>query len=327
MQIVIQVVILIVGFVLLIKGADWFVEGAAGIAEKFGIPHIVIGLTIVAIGTSLPEASVSIASALKGSGAITIGNVLGSNILNVLLILGITSLICKIPVDKMTMKVEMPFLIGVTALLAVLGLQDNVISLVEGAILLGLMALYLAYLGWRSRFEEEIHELVDEEVGRPEVEVEEEADNKKPLTLPKMILFILLGIVMITVGSDKTVDAATAIATILGVDERIIGLTIVAFGTSLPELVTSITAATKGNTAIAIGNIVGSNIFNILFVVGITAVITPVEYNASFLIDSIIAIVTVLLLMACVLPKKNLNRITGAIMLAVFVVYYAILII
>lgn len=308
MEILWQLVLLVVGFVLLMKGADWFVDGAAGIADKMGIPQLVIGLTIVAMGTSLPEAAVSIASATKGNAGITIGNVVGSNIMNVLVILGLTAVICAIPVQNSTVKYEIPFTIGITVVLATLGLMDNQVSRLEGVILWALMIVYLLYLLRMAKS------------GKNQEE-EEKEEKKKPLWL--MILMVFVGAGMIVFGSDVTVDAASAIAKIFGMGDRLIGLTIVAFGTSLPELVTSVTAAMKGKTDIAVGNIVGSNIFNILFVVGTTAIITPVEYSAAFLVDSIVAIAAAVLLFLCVFKDKKLGRIGGILMLAGYAGYFA----
>lgn len=310
MQIVIQLLLLVVGFCLLMKGADWFVEGASGIADKFGIPQLVIGLTIVALGTSLPEAAVSISAALKGSAEITIGNVVGSNILNVLIILGLTSVICEIPVQKSTVKFEIPFVVVVTAMLALLGLFDNTVGRVDGVVLWALMGLYMAYL------------LKMAKNGTSQGATQ----DAKKMPVWKMLLMVLAGAVMIVFGSDVTVDAATELATIFGMSERFIGLTIVALGTSLPELVTSVTAALKGKADIAMGNIVGSNIFNILFVVGTTAVITPVVYKPTFLVDSVVAVASVALLLLCVLRKRRLTRLGGAVMLAVYAGYFAYLI-
>lgn len=311
MQIVIQLLLLVVGFVLLMKGADWFVEGASKIADKLGIPQLVIGLTIVAMGTSLPEAAVSITSALKGSAEITIGNVVGSNIMNILLILGVTAIICVIPVQKSTVRYEIPFMIGITVILAALGLTDNTVGRLDGVVLWVLMIVYLLYLLRMAK------------KGQPLGEEIPEADTNDRLW--KMILMVLVGGAMIVLGSDVTVDAATELAKIFGMSERLIGLTIVAFGTSLPELVTSVTAAIKGKTDIAVGNIVGSNIFNILFVVGTSALITPVVYSTSFLIDSIAAVVAAVLLLVCVIRKQKMGRPAGAVMLLGYAAYFVYL--
>lgn len=309
-QLLIQVVLLVVGFVMLIKGADWFVDGAASLAGKFGIPQLVIGLTIVAMGTSAPEAAVSISAALQDNAGITIGNVVGSNIMNVLVILGLASVIIPIAVKKSTVKYEIPFTILITVVLAVLGLMDNKISRLEGVILWVLFIAYLAYLFLMTK--------------KGEAEVEEKESKLDKVW--KMIVFILIGGGLIVWGSDVTVDAATKIAQYFKMSDQLIGLTIVALGTSLPELITSVTAAKKGNADIAIGNIVGSNIFNILFVVGTTALITPVVYAQSFLVDSIVAVATMVLLWLLVLNKdRKLKRWGGAILLVGYVAYFAYL--
>lgn len=318
MAIVLQLVLLVVGFVMLIKGADWFVDGASKIADKFGIPQLVIGLTIVAMGTSAPEAAVSITSALQGSAGITIGNVVGSNIMNVLVILGLTSVITAIPVQKSTVKYEMPFLIGMTALLSAMGLikadaaqPAGVITRLEGVILWVFMIVYLLYLLKMAK--------------SGEGSVEETEGAGKDDKMWKLLLLVIIGAGLIVFGSNVTVNAATELAKMFGMSERFIGLTIVAFGTSLPELVTSVTAATKGKADIAIGNIVGSNLFNILFVVGTTALITPVVYSASFLVDSIVSLVAVIFLWICVVRDKKLGRIGGIVMLLGYAGYFAYL--
>lgn len=312
MQIALQLLLLVVGFVMLIKGADWFVDGASKIADRFGIPQLVIGLTIVAMGTSAPEAAVSVTSALKGSAGITIGNVVGSNIMNVLVILGVTAVIRAIAVKQSTIRYEIPFTIVITVILALLGLKDNTVSRLDGAILWALMIVYLLYLLWMAKKGQDVTE------DMPEL-------TKKD-TLPRMIVSILVGGGLIVWGADVTVNAATELATIFGMSDRLIGLTIVAFGTSLPELVTSVTAAIKGKADIAVGNIVGSNIFNILFVVGTAALITPVVYSSSFIVDSVVAVATMVLLLICVLPKKKLGRIGGVVMLAGYAAYFVYLI-
>ncbi len=312
MNVAIQLGLLVIGFVLLVKGADWFVEGASGLAEKFGIPQLVIGLTIVAMGTSLPEAAVSVSAALKGSAEITIGNIVGSNILNVLVILGLTSVIKPIAVQRSTVKYELPFVIVISALLMGIGYTDNVVGRVDGIILWALMICYLLYLLKMAKSGADVLEEIPGEGGR--------------MPVWKMLVMIVLGGVMIVLGSDVAVDAATELAKIFGMSERLIGLTIVAFGTSLPELVTSVTAALKGKADIAVGNIVGSNIFNILFVVGTSALITPVAYSATFFVDSIICIATGILLWILVFKNKRLGRIGGAVMLVCYAGYFVYLI-
>ena len=315
MEILIQVLLIVAGFIMLVVGADWFVDGAAGIARKFGIPQLVIGLTIVAMGTSAPEAAVSITAALKGDAGICVGNVVGSNILNVLIILGLTAVITPLAIQVSTLYYEIPFTFLVTLIMMFFGMSDDVIGRGEGLLLWALMLLYLYYLLRMARHGENMSgETVLEAAG---------CSRKKSVW--RMLLSGLVGIVLVIGGSDITVDAATALAKIFGMSERFIGLTIVALGTSLPELVTSITAARKHNVDIAIGNIVGSNIFNILFVLGTTALITPVTYEAGFFIDSLFAAAAVLLLFAGVVRGRKLTRPVGVVMLASYAVYFAYL--
>ncbi len=311
-MIVIQIILLIVGFAMLIKGADWFVEGASGIATKLGIPQLVIGLTIVAMGTSAPEAAVSITAALKETADIAIGNVVGSNILNIFIILGLTAVITSVAIQKSTLKIEMPFMILVTLILVIMGMLGGSVSRLEGAILWILFLAYLAYL------------FVLAKKGKQE---KEEEHNKANAGTVKLLLLLIVGGVIIVLGSNVTVNSATYIAQAIGISERVIGLTIVALGTSLPELVTSVTAAKKGNADIAIGNIVGSNIFNILFVIGTSALITPVTYQTNFLIDGIIAIVSGIILLISVLKKRELNRKWGIVFLICYVGYFIYLLI
>ncbi len=308
MEILLQCVLLVVGFVMLVKGADWFVDGAAGIADRFGVPQLVIGLTIVAMGTSAPEAAVSITAALKGNAGITIGNVVGSNILNILIILGITSAIVAVAVAKSTIRLEIPYMILITLLLLGLGYTGNVVTFGEGIILWVAFLLYLGYLFYMAKKNKE--EVVEEE-------------NQKPFW--QLLIAAVGGLVLVVWGSDVTVDAATAIAKEMGMSERFIGLTIVALGTSLPELFTSVSAAIKGKADIAIGNIVGSNIFNILFVVGTAALITPVVFMPNFVIDTIIAVVTGILLFLCVWKKQKLTRPAGIFMLVCYGAYFVYL--
>lgn len=307
MEILLQILLLAVGFVFLIKGADLFVDGSSGIAARFGIPQLVIGLTIVAMGTSAPEAAVSISAALKGSADITIGNIVGSNILNILIILGLSSVIVPIAVASSTIKIEIPFMIAITGIMLLLGL-DGTIGLIDGIILVLLFAAYLTYLFIAAKKNKENQE-----------------EAAKMLSVPKAIIFAVLGLAMIVLGSNVTVDAATAIAQAIGLSERFIGLTIVALGTSLPELFTSVAAARKGNADIAIGNIVGSNIFNILFVVGLSALIVPVPFAANFIFDSIIAIAAGVMLLLCCLWTKSLKRWAGILMLLSYAAYFAVI--
>lgn len=307
MKMILEFFLLAAGFFMLVKGADWFVDGASGIAEKFGIPQLVIGLTIVAMGTSLPEAAVSITAAMKGSADITIGNIVGSNILNVLIILGLTALVTRVSVQNSTVKIEIPFMIFITAVLLALGITGNEINLWEGILLWLLFLVYLVYLLKMAKQNPQMEE---------EGEKQEEA---QPFW--RLLVGVILGVCLIVLGSDVSVDAATVLARMMGMSERLIGLTIVALGTSLPELVTSVSAARKGKADIAIGNIVGSNIFNILFVVGTTALITPVAFAANFVVDTVIAIGAGALLLLFVWKDKAIGKMAGFVFLIGYVLY------
>lgn len=315
MNILINVVLMVLGFVLLIKGADFFVDGASKIADKFGIPQIVIGLTIVAFGTSAPEAAISISSAVKGSTGIAIGNIIGSNIMNILLILGVTSCITVLHVKKNTVNLEIPFIIIITGILVAIGGTQGELGILSGIVLWILFIVFFVYLIIISKKEKNV------------VSDESEVIDGKKDSIIKLIIITLIGMGGIVWGSDITVDSATKLAEIFGMSERLIGLTIVAFGTSLPELITSVTAGIKGNADIAIGNIVGSNIFNILFVLGTTSLIKTVPYSSNFIIDGIFAIGAAVLLFLGVVRKKQLNRTVGIIMLICYAGYFAYLIV
>lgn len=308
MDILLNVFLLVVGFAMLVKGADWFVDGTAGIAEKFGIPQLVVGLTIVAMGTSAPEAAVSITAALKGNAGIAVGNVVGSNILNILIILGLTGLITSVAIQKSTLYYEIPYMLIVTIILLFMGMHGNSVNLVEGIIFWIMFILYLGYLFMMAK------------KGKQSAE-----ESKESRPVWKLLIAAIIGGVVVVWGSNITVDSATALAEIIGLSEKFIGLTIVALGTSLPELVTSVTAAKKGNADIAIGNIVGSNIFNILFVLGTSALIIPITFESSFVIDTIIAVAAGVLLWISTFKKKLLTRPWGIVMLVCYAGYFVYL--
>lgn len=308
---IMQLVYLIGGFVLLIKGADIFVEGASKLATKLNIPPIVIGLTIVAFGTSAPEAAISITSSLSGNVDLAVGNIIGSNIMNVLLILGITGCIARLKVNNNTYRYEIPFVMIITLILLMLGKFGESIDRLDGVVLWVLFVAFLYYL----------YRLVKkgEEVPIDEVEQLSEKD-----TLWKLLLMLILGMAAIVIGSNLTIDSATYIAKAFGISQRLIGLTVIAFGTSLPELVTSMTAAWKGKSDLAIGNIVGSNIFNILFVLGTTALVSPtaITFESGFIIDGIVAIGALFLLYAFIDDKCYLKKSGAIIMLVGYIAYF-----
>lgn len=307
MIILLQLLLLAGGFFLLVKGADWFVDGASAIAAKLGVSQLIIGLTIVAMGTSLPEAAVSITAAAAGSSGITIGNIIGSNTMNILVILGAASLIASIPVGKSTITREIPFMLLCSIVFVLMGL-DGSISRLDGAILWGLFLVYLGYLFMEARAGQE------------------ENEKAQDYTWPKAILMVAGGLVCIIFGSDLAVDAATEIARLVGMSEEFIGLTIVALGTSLPELVTSVTAAAKGDTDIAIGNIVGSNIFNILFVVGTSSLLIPVPFAGGFVTDILVMLGAGLLLWFFCFKDKRLARLSGVVMLVCYILNFGMMI-
>ncbi len=312
MEIPAQIMLLTAGFIMLIKGADWFVEGASGIAERLGIPHLIIGLTIVAMGTSAPEAAVSITSALKGTSDMAIGNVVGSNILNILIISGITSIISEIAVKRSTIKYEIPFIIFITLSLCCLGITGREISFNEGIILWFLFILYIIYL---------LHMSTIRICDAGAYETAGENDTVSAVML-KWIILLITGGAAIIWGSDIAVDSATFLARTFGVSERFTGLTVVSMGTSLPELATSVSAALKGKNDIAIGNIVGSNIFNVLFITGTTALITPVAFKPDSICDTIISAAAALLLLIAVAHTRSLKRIWGIMMISAYGAYF-----
>ncbi|WP_195947411.1 calcium/sodium antiporter [Paraclostridium bifermentans] len=311
--------ILIIGFALLIKGADVFVEGASSIAKRFNVPPMLIGLTIVAMGTSAPEAAVSISSSIAGQNDMSIANVVGSNFFNILIVLGVSAIIAKLPVEKNTIKKDTPFLVFISALLIILGFNFK-ISRFDGLVLLLLFVFFLvsmikSNLGQQSS---------DVSGGESAIAIEAvEASESEVSSLPKTIVICIVGIVGIVWGGDLVVDSATKIATAFGMSANLVGLTIVAMGTSLPEFVTSVIAVRKGETEIAIGNVIGSNIFNILLVLGLAAVIHPMTISMFALIDTIfMTLITVLLY---IFMKKNncLNKVHGFIFIVIYIAYMA----
>lgn len=348
-EIIKQLAILIVGFALLVKGADLFVDGASGIAKKFGISELIIGLTIVAMGTSAPEAAVSIAAAAKGSAGISIGNVIGSNIINIFIILGVVAAITPLKIERSTVRYEMPFTIIVTVLFVLMG-RDGLITRVDGAILWAGLLLYIAYLLRQAKqkpaevpAQTETAVQKTEGAGSPEAVAETAADvpnaaieagatpaaatetgEAVPAESPsiwKLIALTIVGLAVILVSSDYAVDAAVALAKIFNISDRVIGLTIVALGTSLPELVTSVTAALRGNADLAVGNVVGSCIFNLLFVLGTSALILPIPCAPNFLSDAYVAVGATVLLLLFGFTQMKIVRWEGVLLVACYVAY------
>lgn len=318
---ILSILFLIVGFVLLVKGADFFVDGSSSIAKFLKIPSIIIGLTIVAFGTSAPEAAVSIIAGINGNNDIAIGNVIGSNVFNLLVVVGISAAISPVAIKKQILTTDYPFMLLVTVALTVMSFDvffgngdSNVITRSEGIVLLLFMGIFLFYViasALRSR-----KELIDNN-----------EDEKPKYGMLKSIIFTIGGLAGIIFGGQVVVDNAEKIALGFGMSETLVGLTIVAVGTSLPELVTSIVAAKKGESDIAIGNVVGSSIFNILFVLAVSASITPMNINAQCLTDLLILIAVSLIVYVFCATKKKVNRVEGVIMAVAYIAYivYAII--
>lgn len=312
-----QIILIMISLFLLTKAANWFVDGAAGIAETLRIPHLVIGLTIVAMGTSTPEAAVSIMGALRNNASIAIGNVLGSNIINSLLILGICGIVGVLSVGISTRWVELPYMVVVTILFAVLAINGYCVTFIDGLILWGAFVLYIVYLICRGRAEGMNGSEKNEEL---ESVIISESVRKKKSFLYYLFLCIV-GLLFIFASSEMIVSAAEILAKAVGLSERLIALTVVSLGTSLPELFTSITAVRKGKSEFVLGTIIGSNIFNLLFVMGITTIIKPVQVEVAFVADLVVALAAGVILWLFVLPKKQLNRVNGSILLICYVAY------
>ena len=347
-----NIFLLIVGFLLLVQGADWFVEGGSKIAKLCKISPLVIGLTIVAFGTSMPELAVSITFAIEGSTDISIGNVVGSNIVNILLILGLSSLFHLLPVQRESLKLDLPVLLLASALLVGLGRWGNAVEWWDGLILLVIFAAYMSVLLVQARKKQkaEMCSLSSSEsslsselpssgqsVENLEKSNDETTSEKKKsaykVWFEKMeekkwflVVLLLVGLAMVIGGGKLLVDSATKIAEYFKVSERIIGLTVVAIGTSLPELVTSVVAAIKGETDIAVGNIIGSNIFNIFVVAGAASLFYPLTFTFGNMIDALVALGCAVLLFVCSLFNKHrLGKLSGIVMLLCFAGYYTYL--
>lgn len=303
-SIILQFALLIVGFVFLIKGSDFFVDGASSIASLLKIPTLIVGLTIVALGTSAPEAAVSITSSMTGSNAMAVSNVIGSNMFNLLMVIGLSALLNELLMDKTTLNKDLPFLVTITVLFAAFIIIGWDISTIEGIVLLVIMVAYIIYLIYTTRKSSNAAEV-----------------EKPKYSLPKSIIFILIGVIGIILGGDLVVDSASAIAIALGMSETLVGLTIVAIGTSLPELVTSLTALKKGENELIIGNVIGSNIFNILFVLGASSAISAIPLNSSMLIDVVFMVIVTVICFIFGKTQDKFDKKEGAILVILFVIY------
>ena len=307
------ILLIVLGFILLIKGADLLVDGASNIAKKFHIPEIIIGLTIVSIGTSLPELFVSITSAIDGYPDMAIGNVIGSNISNLLLILGLAAIIKAVSFKKETRLIEIPICLVISVVFMMLANLGQDITRIDAGVLLVLFIAFIIYTIIMAVKGKEFEE---------EKNVEETNEKANEATI-KNIIYIILGIVLLKIGGDLTVDNAVNVAKFFNLSEKLIAVTILAVGTSLPELVTSVSAAIKGKSDIAIGNILGSNIFNMLLIIGVSALIKPIIYNVSYNLDMIFVILAtlVLALFPIIPPKNKMTRGNGIVYVFLYIVY------
>lgn len=305
MNVLIAAALIVIGFVFLVKGADLFVDNASGIAKKLGVSPVVIGLTIVAFGTSMPELAVSVTAALQGSNEIAVGNVVGSNIFNLLVVAGASACLYSLICDRVLLKRDWPLSAVAAILLGIFLLGDQTISRLEALVLLVIFAVVLFLQLKGAKQEENIH---------PEER-----------SMGRLVLFLLIGIAAIVIGGQVTVEGATSLARILGLSETLIGLTIVAVGTSLPELVTSVVAARKGENDIAMGNVIGSNLFNILCILGVSALLHPIHVEVTALYDTaFLVVVTVVYWLIC--RHRSPDRLIGTAMILTDIGYMAYII-
>ncbi len=319
MQILLNILLLLVGFVLLIKGADVFVDGAVGVSRKLKIPVVIIGLTVVAFGTSAPEAAVSVAAAVSGSNGIAAGNIIGSNIFNLMVVAGSAAIFSKLPVSKTIIKKDYPFMTIITVAMLVLFLTFNgaagkpgYLSRIDGIILLAFFAFFLFYT-----IRGALNSRKDMEDSEPD----------KLMSGLSCAIYIIAGIIAIVIGGELVVDNASSLATAMGMSDTLVGLTIVALGTSLPELVTSIVASKKGENDIAMGNVVGSNIFNTVFVLGMSSAISPIVISQDIIIDTVIFIAMTVCVAIPMYKNKSLDRKSGIFMISGYIAYLAYIII
>ena len=301
---ILNILFIVIGIVLVLWGADRLTDGAVAVAEKMKMPQIVIGLTIVAMGTSMPEFCVSLISALKGTSDLAVGNIVGSNIFNTLLIVGVSALVAPMSIMKTTVRKDIPFALVASALRLIMCLDED-ISRFDAA---SLFVMFLSFMYITLR-------------GAKAQGTDVEEKEKKPMATWLSVVWILVGLACLIGGSNLFVDGATVVATKLGVSEAVIGLTIVAGGTSLPELATSVVSARKGNSGIAIGNVLGSNVFNILAILGLTGVISPMTLKGITMTDLSMMVISIILIWLFSFTKYKIERWEGAILTAVFVGY------
>lgn len=326
MTIFLNILFLVLGLAFLIKGADFFVQGASSIAKKLKVPSMIIGLTIVAVGTSMPELVVSVSSAIKGSADMSIGNIIGSNIFNMLICLGVVALFSPVLIKKSTKKIHFPFLIAVTGMLLLFGcdaildgMDKNILSRTESLLLLVVMVLYLFVTISNAR--------KDRKIFTGEGDSKEEKDEIKILKTWQTVLYLLLGLGAVVFGGECVVSTAQYLAIQMGMSEALVGLTIVAMGTSLPELVTSITAAKQGENEIALGDVIGSNIMNIVLIFGMSGTITQLGISSDMLVDMLILFVFTIIFIAMCLTRNSLRKKEGIVLICMYIMYTTFIIV
>lgn len=320
MELLKAILILVIGFVLLIKGADFFVEGSSSVAKKFHVPAMLIGMTIVAMGTSLPECAVSVTASLANNNSLAVSNVIGSNIFNLMVVCGACALFSPLTIRQDTLKKEFPLSIICAALMLVLGYIGMTLGHIDGIIFL---VLFVGYLLWMIQSAKKARAAVLSDPAQSGQIEQAELVEENIAILPtwKSLIFIIGGMIAIKFGGDFVVDGASSIASSMGLSQTLIGLTIVAMGTSLPELVTSLVAAKKGEVDMALGNVIGSDIFNILFVLGIATVISPISFLMENVIDIILLIIMSVIVLAFAWTKQQINRKEGILMLLMYAAY------
>lgn len=320
MELLKAILILVIGFVLLIKGADFFVEGSSSVAKKFHVPAMLIGMTIVAMGTSLPECAVSVTASLANNNSLAVSNVIGSNIFNLMVVCGACALFSPLTIRQDTLKKEFPLSIICAALMLVLGYIGMTLGHIDGIIFL---VLFVGYLLWMIQSAKKARAAVLSDPAQSGQIEQSEFVEENIAILPtwKSLVFIIGGMIAIKFGGDFVVNGASSIASSMGLSQTLIGLTIVAMGTSLPELVTSLVAAKKGEVDMALGNVIGSDIFNILFVLGIATVISPISFLMENVIDIILLIIMSVIVLAFAWTKQQINRKEGILMLLMYAAY------
>lgn len=320
MELLKAILILVIGFVLLIKGADFFVEGSSSVAKKFHVPAMLIGMTIVAMGTSLPECAVSVTASLANNNSLAVSNVIGSNIFNLMVVCGACALFSPLTIRQDTLKKEFPLSIICAALMLVLGYIGMTLGHIDGIIFL---VLFVGYLLWMIQSAKKARAAVLSDPAQSGQIEQTEFVEENIAILPtwKSLVFIIGGMIAIKFGGDFVVDGASSIASSMGLSQTLIGLTIVAMGTSLPELVTSLVAAKKGEVDMALGNVIGSDIFNILFVLGIATAISPISFLMENVIDIILLIIMSMIVLAFAWTKQQINRKEGILMLLMYAAY------